>query len=54
MLLLSSLTGAVPASSPPEEAATPPGVPLGIPGASTDWWTAVQEDIRQSEYHATW
>jgi hypothetical protein len=23
-------------------------------GASSDWWGAVQEDIRQSEYHVTW
>jgi CSLREA domain-containing protein len=26
----------------------------GVPGATTDWWSAVQEDIRQSEYHITW
>ena len=26
----------------------------GIPSANADWWTAVQEDIRQSEYHITW
>ena len=25
-----------------------------LPGASADWWTAVQEDIRQSEYALTW
>ena len=23
-------------------------------GASTGWWSAVQEDIRRSEYHVTW
>ena len=26
----------------------------GLPGASADWWGAVQEDIRQSEYQITW
>jgi hypothetical protein len=26
----------------------------GISDVSTDWWAAVQEDIRQSEYHVTW
>jgi hypothetical protein len=24
------------------------------PSVSTDWWTGVQENIRQSEYHVTW
>jgi hypothetical protein len=24
------------------------------PGASQDWWSSVQEDIRQSEYHISW
>jgi len=31
--------------------ATPTELPEGI---STDWWTAVQEDIRESEYDVTW
>ncbi|MBN2005581.1 MAG: FG-GAP repeat protein, partial [Anaerolineae bacterium] len=26
----------------------------GIPGATAGWWSSAQEDIRQSEYHATW
>lgn len=30
---------------------SPPAPPTGI---STDWWTAVQEDLRRSEYHVTW
>ena len=64
-LLLPSGAGSVqaqplPRPQPAAEAAhTPAETDLpeelaGLPGADADWWTAVQEDIRQSEYRITW
>ena len=35
------------------EASLPEGR-AGLPGARADWWSAVQADIRQSEYQVTW
>jgi len=31
-----------------------PGALENTPGATDNWWAAVQEDIRRSEYHVTW
>ncbi len=42
-----------PVVQPPGETGLPEGL-SGMPGASSGWWGAVQEDIRQSEYHLTW
>jgi hypothetical protein len=62
-VLLSPIPG-VTRTSQHVTADVPPGQPVpavglpenleGILGVSTDWWTTVQEEIRQSEYHATW
>ncbi|MGB7114944.1 MAG: integrin alpha, partial [Anaerolineales bacterium] len=58
-LLLASPAGPVRASTLPNaEPASPettlPETLQGIPEATDGWWAAVQEDIRQSEYHITW
>jgi len=58
-LLLSPWAGSVRAQSPakPPQPASKTDLPAalaGVPGAGADWWTTVQEDIRQSEYHVTW
>jgi hypothetical protein len=58
-LLLAASTGPVRASEvadaePVLAETTLPENLEGTPGATTDWWSAVQEDIRQSEYHITW
>jgi hypothetical protein len=37
----------------PQDTSMPEG-PQGVPGASDDWWSAVQNDIRQSEYYVSW
>jgi hypothetical protein len=58
-LLLAASTGPVRASEVADvepilaETSLPENLE-GVPGATTDWWSAVQEDIRQSEYHITW
>jgi len=44
---------AAPARAAEQVAAPPQADPLPT-GASPDWWTAVQEQIRQSEYDITW
>jgi hypothetical protein len=58
-LLLASPASTVRASTlPNEEPASPettlPETLQGIPGATDGWWTAVQEEIRQSVYQITW
>jgi hypothetical protein len=52
-LLLSSLPGPVRATNLADGEPVPETL-KAVPGATTDWWSAVQEDIRQSEYHVTW
>jgi hypothetical protein len=58
-LLSASLPGPVRAHTLPDEEPVSAETTLpenleGVPGATTDWWSTVQEDIRQSEYHVTW
>jgi len=58
-LLLASPARPVRASTLPNaEPASPettlPETLQGIPEATDGWWTAVQDEIRQSEYHITW
>jgi len=66
-LLLTLAGGAYPARTQTVEAAAPADMPLGeqsaqmapstvdtAGGENADWWAAVQEDIRRSEYHVTW
>ena len=69
LLLLLILLPGVPASHEPAAAALfpPPALYKVLPdnavlpeelenvtGASPDWWTGIQEEIRQSEYNVTW
>jgi hypothetical protein len=62
LILTLSLTALVGFGEPPVLASgaeplpqehTVPETLQGIPGATTEWWATVQEEIRQSEYHIT-
>jgi len=48
------LASMLPNAEPASLETTLPETLQGIPEATDGWWTAVQEGIRQSEYHITW